>query len=310
MNRARANPPAPCCRCASSRIRITSASRSASLSSSCFRKTGRADISGASRTSRPPFESGARTTWRRERVRPEPRVRRSSSSRRRSRGRSRCDSSAGVTGSPAPTASGRLSWRRALEARPGEGPSLLTRGERLSTIGSMPYPLQDVDKWMVDSLMIPASLHDVNGRFGHMNAAAERGEPTDFETVFIDGSGQLRGVRAQHLPLRSGGTIVGVLILAFDAPRQPSGPVGLEPQPRLTPRQREILDLIAAGLSTSEIAKQLTLSTETVRNHLRSLFRALNVHTRLEATAAARRLGLLAPRALGPQRRDPSAHTG
>ncbi len=38
----------------------------------------------------------------------------------------------------------------------------------------MPYPLQDVDKWMVDSLMIPASLHDVNGRFGHMNAAAER----------------------------------------------------------------------------------------------------------------------------------------
>ena len=161
----------------------------------------------------------------------------------------------------------------------------------------MPYPLQDVDKWMVDSLMIPASLHDVNGRFGHMNAAAERasgksntqmlgghitdllapevrknvsaqfrraaerGEPTDFETVFIDGSGQLRGVRAQHLPLRSGGAIVGVLILAFDAPRQPSGPVGLEPQPRLTPRQREILDLIAAGLSTSEIAKKLTLST-------------------------------------------------
>ncbi len=210
----------------------------------------------------------------------------------------------------------------------------------------MPYPLQDVDKWMVDSLMIPASLHDVNGRFGHMNAAAERasgksntqmlgghitdllapevrknvsaqfrraaerGEPTDFETVFIDGSGQLRGVRAQHLPLRSGGTIVGVLILAFDAPRQPSGPVGLEPQPRLTPRQREILDLIAAGLSTSEIAKQLTLSTETVRNHLRSLFRALNVHTRLEAIAAARRLGLLAPRALGPQRRDPALIRG
>ena len=210
----------------------------------------------------------------------------------------------------------------------------------------MPYSLQDVDKWMVDSLMIPASLHDVNGRFVHMNAAAERasgmsntqmlgghitdllppearknvsalfrraaerGEPTDFETVFIDGSGQLRGVRAQHLPLRSGGTIVGVLILAFDAPRPLSGPIGLEPHPRLTPRQREILDLIASGLSTSEIAQQLTLSTETVRNHLRSLFRALNVHTRLEAIAAARRLGLLSPRALGPLARDPGARTG
>src|SRR5438876_1504491 len=76
--------------------------------------------------------------------------------------------------------------------------------------------------------------------------AVERGEPTDFETVFVDSSGHLRGVRAQHLPLRSGGSIVGVLILAFDARRPPSVLTGLEPQPRLTPRQHEILGLIAA----------------------------------------------------------------
>jgi PAS domain S-box-containing protein len=200
----------------------------------------------------------------------------------------------------------------------------------------MPNPLEDVDFSLGDTLVIPASVHDVEGRFVHMNEAAERasgrtnadllghhfteplppearasvaaqfrraverGEPTDFETVFIDASGQLRGVRAQHLPLRSGGAIVGVLILAFDARRPPSGPVGLEPQPRLTPRQREVLGLIASGLSTAEIAVQLTISPETVRNHLRSLFSELDVHTRLEAIAAARRLGLLAPQALGP----------
>jgi PAS domain S-box-containing protein len=205
----------------------------------------------------------------------------------------------------------------------------------------MPYPLQDVDMWLVDSLVIPASLHDVDGRFVRVNEAAERasgrsnaewlgrhfteplppearksvaaqfrraverGEPTDFETVFVDASGQLRGVRAQHLPLRSGGAIVGVLILAFDPRRPPSGPIGLEPLPRLTPRQREILGLIASGLSTSEIATQLTISRETVRNHLRSLFSELHVHTRLEAIAAAQRLGLLAPQALGPQPSDP-----
>ena len=85
---------------------------------------------------------------------------------------------------------------------------------------------------------------------------------------------------------------------------------GLEPQPRLTPRQHEILGLIAAGLSTSEIATQLTISPETVRNHIRSLFSELNVHTRIEATAAGQRLGLLAPQALGPQPLDPGAHTG
>jgi PAS domain S-box-containing protein len=204
-------------------------------------------------------------------------------------------------------------------------------------MGEMPHGLQDVDLWLVDSLVVPASLHDVEGRFVHVNEAAERasgrtnaqwlgrhfteplppeargkvsaqfrraverGEPTDFETVFVDArSGNLRSARVQHLPLRRGDAIVGVLILAFAAPPPPQ-PIALEPQPRLTPRQREVLDLIAAGLSTAEIAKKLTLSTETVRNHLRSVFRELNVHTRLEAIAAARRLGLLAPQVLAPQ---------
>lgn len=196
--------------------------------------------------------------------------------------------------------------------------------------------LRDVDMGLIDSLVVPASLHDVDGRFVHVNEAAERasgksnaqwlghhfteplppeardkvaalfrravesGEPTDFETVFIDASGHLRGVRAQHLPLRSGDAIVGVLILAFDVRRLPSEPISLEREPRLTPRQREILDMIASGLSTSEIAKELTLSTETVRNHVKRVLRELNVHTRLEAIASARRLGLLAPPGLSP----------
>lgn len=204
----------------------------------------------------------------------------------------------------------------------------------------MSKPLQGVDLWFVDSLVVPASLHDVDGRFVHMNAAAERAsgrsnaqllgrhftdplppeqhekvttlfrraveraEPTDFETVFVDAAGHLRGVRAQHLPLRSGGAIVGILILAFDGHPPPPEPLGFEPRPRLTLRQREILDLLAAGLSTAEIASKLTLATETVRNHLRSVFRELHVHSRLEAIAAARRIGLLAPAALGPQPPD------
>jgi PAS domain S-box-containing protein len=200
----------------------------------------------------------------------------------------------------------------------------------------MPDPLQAVDPWLVDSLVVPASLHDLDGRFVHMNAAAERasgksnaellgrtlthllpsevhenvlaqfrravelGEPTDFETAFIDASGQLRGVRAQQLPLRDGDTIVGVLILAFDVRRPPSEFVDL--RPRLTPRQRQILELIASGLSTAEVARELTLSTETVRNHLRNASTELRAHTRVEAIATAQRLGLLAAPPLGPTR--------
>jgi PAS domain S-box-containing protein len=197
--------------------------------------------------------------------------------------------------------------------------------------------LQGVDMWLVDSLVVPGSLHDVHGRFVHINAAAERasgftnaqllglhytdllplevrenvvaqfrravedGEPTDFETVFEDAGGHLRGTRAQHLPLSRDGTIVGVLILAFGVHLQPPAPVRFEHEPRLTPRQRETLSLLAAGLSTTDVARRLTLSPETVRNHLRNASRQLNAHTRLEAIATAQRLGLLAAPALGPQ---------
>jgi DNA-binding CsgD family transcriptional regulator len=113
----------------------------------------------------------------------------------------------------------------------------------------------------------------------------------------------------QHLPLQDDGTIVGVLILAFEVRRPPTEPIRLRPDPRLTPRQREILDLIASGLSTAEVARELTLSPETVRNHLRNASKELRAHTRVEAIATAQRLGLLAAPALGPQPPDAGVHT-
>jgi len=198
--------------------------------------------------------------------------------------------------------------------------------------------LEERDFWLVDSLAVPASLHDVDGYFVHVNhaaelasgrtneqmrgthfrdalppearpnveaefrRAAELGEPADFETPFVDAAGHRRGARAQHLPLRDGDEIIGVLILAFEVRRVPSAPIPVRPE--LTPRQREILELVAAGLSTGKIAAELTLSTETVRNHLRSLFKELGAHTRVEAIANAQRLGLLANPGLSPQRDD------
>src|SRR2546421_11650442 len=55
------------------------------------------------------------------------------------------------------------------------GNAWLTPSERLvHHIGGMSYPLQGADLWLVDSIVVPASLHDVNGRVVHMNAAAGR----------------------------------------------------------------------------------------------------------------------------------------
>ncbi len=53
-----------------------------------------------------------------------------------------------------------------------------------------------------------------------------------------------------------------------------------------TPRQLEILKLVAAGLSDKQIAEQLRLSPRTVRSHLDRLFQRHGLHTRAEAVAA------------------------
>jgi DNA-binding NarL/FixJ family response regulator len=68
---------------------------------------------------------------------------------------------------------------------------------------------------------------------------------------------------------------------------RPGGTV-TAPPPHLTPRQVEVLGLLEQGRSTKQIAAELHLSAHTVRNHVRRLFEALGVHSRLEAVAAAR----------------------
>lgn len=53
----------------------------------------------------------------------------------------------------------------------------------------------------------------------------------------------------------------------------------------LTPRERQVLDLIRTGATTAQIARQLCISKATVRNHVQSMFAKLDVHSRLEAVA-------------------------
>jgi DNA-binding CsgD family transcriptional regulator len=63
--------------------------------------------------------------------------------------------------------------------------------------------------------------------------------------------------------------------------------------PALTPRQLEVLKLLAQGKSVREIGKELYLSEATVRNHVRSLLQALGAHSQLEVLAKAREMGFL-----------------
>jgi DNA-binding NarL/FixJ family response regulator len=71
---------------------------------------------------------------------------------------------------------------------------------------------------------------------------------------------------------------------------------------RLTPRERQVLDLLADGLNDEQIAERLFISIRTVETHVRNLVRKLGVISRLQAVLFALRNGALEvrPGALGP----------
>ena len=72
-----------------------------------------------------------------------------------------------------------------------------------------------------------------------------------------------------------------------------AGPTAVEPAfPELTPREREILDLLAAGLPNAAIGERLTLAPKTVANNVSSIFVKLQVAGRPEAIVRAREAGL------------------
>jgi PAS domain S-box-containing protein len=107
---------------------------------------------------------------------------------------------------------------------------------------------------------------------------------TDATGVLVSASGTRVPVDLSSVALKSGERVVGVFGLLDERPAEQAA----APLPHLTPRQVEVLRLLEQGRSTKQIAAELHLSTETVRNHIRRLFRALGVNSRLEAVAAAR----------------------
>jgi DNA-binding NarL/FixJ family response regulator len=65
------------------------------------------------------------------------------------------------------------------------------------------------------------------------------------------------------------------------------------PTPRLTDRELEVLRYVAQGLNNREIAKQLFISENTVKNHVRNILEKLQLHSRMEAVMYAVREKLL-----------------
>jgi PAS domain S-box-containing protein len=178
----------------------------------------------------------------------------------------------------------------------------------------------DVEQALAD-VPVPSYVLDTDGRVRWINSAAERllgdvrgrhftsvvaledrpraqelfaskvlGTTAATETsgVFVSTDGTRLSLEVSAVPLIGGDRVVGVFGLLTGPLDDPVS----TPPAHLTPRQAEVLRHLEQGRSTKQIAQELHVSTETVRNHVRHLMRALGVNTRLEAVAVARYRGV------------------
>jgi PAS domain S-box-containing protein len=177
----------------------------------------------------------------------------------------------------------------------------------------------------MDDLAAPAVVIDREGRFSWLNRAYielfgdRRGQqftdyvaPEDrqlartnfarkvvgnttriFDLSVFDRAGARITLRITSAPLRRGDDVVGIFGIGVPLPQVSAPTTSMLDD--LTPRQQEVLRLLAEGLETQEIARRLGVAEETARNHIRALLRATGAHSRLEAVLMGQRLGAVEP---------------
>ncbi|WP_370379729.1 response regulator [Catenulispora sp. GAS73] len=97
---------------------------------------------------------------------------------------------------------------------------------------------------------------------------------------------------SQVSPSMAAKLMTGFAALARGADAAPAAdPVA--PAPKLTDREMEVLKLVATGRNNREIAKELFITENTVKNHVRNILEKLNLHSRMEAVVYAVREKLL-----------------
>jgi LuxR family transcriptional regulator, maltose regulon positive regulatory protein len=123
-------------------------------------------------------------------------------------------------------------------------------------------------------------------------------EPGSFIRIFVDEGWPMAQLLSEAAAQGLMPGYVAKLLAVFEAEKQQtedkSSLVPVQPlvEP-LSPRELEVLQLIAQGLSNDEIGKQLFLALDTIKGHNRRIYDKLQVQRRTEAVARARELGLL-----------------
>jgi len=129
-----------------------------------------------------------------------------------------------------------------------------------------------------------------------LQAALAPAKPEGYVRVFVDSGEPMRALlkRAAQRGIEPG--YVAYLLASFDAPARAADEEPLVEQPLVEPlseRELEVLELLSEGLSNREIGGRLYISLPTVKSHTRNIYGKLGVHSRREAVARARALGML-----------------
>jgi PAS domain S-box-containing protein len=139
----------------------------------------------------------------------------------------------------------------------------------------------DVRGRQFTSVVAPEETRRARELFARKVVGAAR--VTDAGVVVVGSGGERVAVEISSVPLVRGDHVVGVFGQVSDVIEEPHA----HPELHLTPRQAEVLALLERGRSTRQIAEELHLSVETVRNHIRRLLGSVGAHSRLEAVAIA-----------------------
>jgi DNA-binding NarL/FixJ family response regulator len=113
--------------------------------------------------------------------------------------------------------------------------------------------------------------------------------------AFLSKTCTVREIVATLRTVGTGAMMIGaeVLMAGLSGPAVAAPAQGGTSSVHLTPRERQVLDLLGGAADVRTVAKQLGISIHTVRDHVKSLLAKFDVHTQLELVVRARQLGLL-----------------